>query len=474
MWSACGDLASEPDTAAGYRKLAERVAGIIGAGPVAIVCRDVAPWRLVAQSGRPEAGLTSLPSMSHLDAARETFAIGRPLINGQQRTWTPIPLDDLAPPRALMLLPGDWSFTPAAAWLGRFAQTAALALRVASEQAALKRAEGVTALTYSISRKLSLLSGERAVQQFVVDAATTTANADFGGLAVYRPKEGALAIAATHGYPHDAVRSVRIDPGVGIIGSVFSSKKAMLVRNVARVPGLTGQRPRYKTGSFIAVPILAGTEAVGVLTLADRRDRQAFDRVDLTMTRVVCTLASLALVREQQAQQIEELAHLVAIDPLTGLFNRRYLHTRLDAELERSSRMHSPVALVMADVDNFKSINDRLGHPAGDVVLQRISDIMRHSVRVSDVCTRFGGDEFAIIVSDNPDSAMQSAERIRHRVEAFRWDNAGLPPDMHVTVSLGVVLAGEGESGNDLIRRGDLALYDAKAAGRNCVRPVAL
>jgi diguanylate cyclase (GGDEF)-like protein len=136
--------------------------------------------------------------------------------------------------------------------------------------------------------------------------------------------------------------------------------------------------------------------------------------------------------------------------------------------------MHSPVALVMAYVDNFKSINDRLGHPAGDVVLQRISDIMRHSVRVSDVCTRFGGDEFAIIVSDNPDSAMQSAERIRHRVEAFRWDNAGLPPDMHVTVSLGVVLAGEGESGNDLIRRGDLALYDAKAAGRNCVRPVAL
>jgi diguanylate cyclase (GGDEF)-like protein len=153
------------------------------------------------------------------------------------------------------------------------------------------------------------------------------------------------------------------------------------------------------------------------------------------------------------------------------MFNRRYLHTRLEAELERSRRSGMPVALLMLDVDTFKGINDQLGHQSGDAVLRKVSEIIRRSVRASDVCTRYGGDEFSIIVPENALSAAQTAERIRHRVEAFRWDSLGIPQTLHVTVSIGACVGEIGEGSDAIIGRADQNLYQAKARGRNCVFP---
>ena len=473
MWFACSEISSQPNAREACRQLAERLSQIINA-PTAVFRRDVSPWKLVASAPAPgtdraQASALAAAQLDHLVPAPETRFL--PLAGHGQPEWTPVPLDEELPAQSLLLLPGNWTTGPAAQWLPRFARTASMALRLAAVRQAARKGEGLAAVAYSVARKLGQLTGDRVLHQFIVEAAAKTTNARLGGLSVYQPKEGAIAVSATYGYPTEAVGHVRIVPGSGIIGSVFSSKKPLLVRDSTRVPGLVPRSRRYQTASFMAIPIVAGEDALGVVTLADRRDGRPFTRNDLAAARVITALSSLALVREQLTRMRDELAHTAAIDPLTGMFNRRYLHTRLDAELERSRRSGLPVALLMLDVDTFKAINDQLGHQTGDAVLRKVSEIVRRSVRASDVCTRYGGDELAIVVSENAVSAVQTAERIRHRVEAYRWDSLGLPPALHVTVSIGVSIGEVGEASEALMTRADQNLYEAKARGRNRVHP---
>jgi diguanylate cyclase (GGDEF)-like protein len=474
MWYACTEISTQPDTRLACRRLSERISEIIEA-PTAVFRRDVSPWRLVVSSSPDGDVAAAEPSLAaQLDALATTadsvhFAIAGN--GGEPRSWTPVPIDEDPPSQSLLLLPGDWRSGPTAQWLPRFARTASMALRLAAARQAARQGEGLASVAYSFARKLGQLSGDRVLHQFIVDAAAKTANATLAGLSVYHAKEGAITVSATHGYPSEAVDHVRIVPGSGIIGGVFSSKKPLLVRDTTRVPGLTPRSQRYQTASFMAIPIVAGDDALGVVTLADRKDGRPFTRHDLAAARVITALSSLALVREQLSRMRDELAHTAAMDPLTAMFNRRYLHSRLEAELERSRRTGMPVALLMLDVDTFKSINDQMGHQTGDAVLRKISEIIRRSVRASDVCTRYGGDEFSIVVSENAVSAAQTAERIRSRVEAFRWDSLGLPASLSVTVSIGVCIGEVGEGSEALIGRADQYMYRAKARGRNCIFP---
>jgi diguanylate cyclase (GGDEF)-like protein len=247
------------------------------------------------------------------------------------------------------------------------------------------------------------------------------------------------------------------------------------VRDTTRIPGLTPRSQRYRTASFMALPVVSGSEALGVVTLADHADGRPFTREDLAAVRILTVVSGMGLVREQLVRQTDELAHAAAVDSLTGMFNRRYLETRLDAEIERSRRTSKLVSLLMLDIDVFKAVNDKLGHQRGDAVLRKVADIVRRSVRASDVCTRYGGDEFAVIVPDSNGSdtssehALQTAERIRSRVEAFQWEGLGLPQNLAVTVSVGVAVAEPGEHAEALIGRADQRLYAAKAGGRNRV-----
>lgn len=162
------------------------------------------------------------------------------------------------------------------------------------------------------------------------------------------------------------------------------------------------------------------------------------------------------------------LSEQALVDPLTGLLNRRGLERSLRAELARAARQASSPAVIIADLDHFKSVNDNYGHEAGDRVLQETADRIRAKLRDFDTAVRYGGEEFLIICPEaDPDSAMAIAERIRTEIESRPYAVPG--GETAVTASFGVSAGDPGLSGDSLIRRADNALYEAKRRGRNCV-----
>ena len=167
------------------------------------------------------------------------------------------------------------------------------------------------------------------------------------------------------------------------------------------------------------------------------------------------------------------LAEASARDPLTGLYNRWYVLDKIESEINRSLRHGSPMALLMLDIDHFKTVNDTYGHPAGDHVLQVVARLLKESCRVYDVPGRYGGEEFCLLL---PETTMLStphvAERIRHRLETTEMEVTGA--SVVVTASIGI--AGLDATSPDailspaaLIDRADRALYSAKNLGRNRV-----
>jgi diguanylate cyclase (GGDEF)-like protein len=182
--------------------------------------------------------------------------------------------------------------------------------------------------------------------------------------------------------------------------------------------------------------------------------------------------AVLALLATRLNADKADLVKLVATDPLTGLFNRRYFSARLQEEVGRALRYGSNLTLLALDIDLFKSVNDRFGHAAGDAVLHGVAGVLKNAVRFFDVCARLGGDEFMILLHGSETNAIQSAHRLLTRIEGWRPDpDLEFPPELRVTVSIGLASLTPDSTGvQDLMTRADRALYAAKAAGRNCVR----
>jgi diguanylate cyclase (GGDEF)-like protein len=176
-------------------------------------------------------------------------------------------------------------------------------------------------------------------------------------------------------------------------------------------------------------------------------------------------VAAVWVLRRQLTAAHEELARLATCDPLTGLLNRRGFDQRVGHEIERHRRSSEPFSILLCDLDHFKAINDRHGHAVGDRVLTRVSATLLDGVRTIDAVARVGGEEIAVLlVHCDRDSAHSVAERLRIAVGASQ------PGDPEVTISIGIAEAGPDELPAQLYTRADSALYDAKHAGRNCIR----
>ncbi|GGY17251.1 sensor domain-containing diguanylate cyclase [Paludibacterium paludis] len=174
-----------------------------------------------------------------------------------------------------------------------------------------------------------------------------------------------------------------------------------------------------------------------------------------------------------ESRQMEaELKRLASTDPLTGIANRRSFFEHIEQELQRLRRMQTHVSCLMLDIDHFKTINDRFGHPAGDEALRFFTMLCQQRLRITDVFARLGGEEFAILMPGTPlDGAVELAEQIRQLVGAtpVTLPGASVP----LTVSIGVTALHRDDNSPDaMLRRADAALYQAKTKGRNRVASV--
>ncbi|MDN5322570.1 MAG: hypothetical protein PWQ67_1024, partial [Clostridia bacterium] len=162
----------------------------------------------------------------------------------------------------------------------------------------------------------------------------------------------------------------------------------------------------------------------------------------------------------------EELRHLSVTDVLTNAYNRRYFTQKLEEEIERAKRADRKFSLIMLDIDRFKSINDRFGHNAGDLVLKSIAELIKNRIRKIDTLARWGGEEFIILL---PDTTVKNAARLAEelRESLSRMD---IPGVASVTASFGVAGYCPGDSVDTLVQRADNHMYEAKAAGRDRVR----
>ncbi|MDX9813184.1 MAG: YfiR/HmsC family protein [Sulfurimonas sp.] len=174
---------------------------------------------------------------------------------------------------------------------------------------------------------------------------------------------------------------------------------------------------------------------------------------------IILILGYLALKQQRKLKTLAE------VDTLSGLYNRRYIHAKMESEIDRYKRYSTPFSVVLLDIDHFKKINDGFGHDVGDMVIQKISAILKEGVRKTDIVARWGGEEFLIVASNTAlKGGVDLAESIRKKVEEFDFEFGH-----KVTISLGVASIQEKQNQDEIVKKADEALYEAKENGRNRV-----
>lgn len=224
--------------------------------------------------------------------------------------------------------------------------------------------------------------------------------------------------------------------------------------------------PSPKPASSLCIPMSAQGKPIGVLTITSPREDGLTD-AHLQLALTIADQGSLAV---SNLQLRELLRNQSVRDPLTGLFNRRYLEESMDRELERASRSGRPVGLIALDLDHFKRINDTYGHDAGDAVLRKTAECLLQSIRGSDIAARVGGEEFVLVLPDaSLEVTRERAEQIRKALAASKPTYEGKPLGS-VTVSAGVAMfPAHGATRPSFLHAADAALYRAKNSGRDRV-----
>jgi diguanylate cyclase (GGDEF)-like protein/PAS domain S-box-containing protein len=224
----------------------------------------------------------------------------------------------------------------------------------------------------------------------------------------------------------------------------------------------------------LCVPFMAQNEALGIVSLQMRSGQEhqehaprSSGEAERQLAEVLAKQVALAL---GNLKLKESLKNQSICDPLTGLFNRRYMEESLEREFSRANRNKSSVAIVMMDLDHFKRFNDTFGHQAGDTLLRALGDLLKRSTRGQDIACRYGGEEFVLVLTDsNLAGALQRAEILRQQVKQLSVEYAGQLLGA-ISVSMGVALFPDhGTTMGDVLRASDQALYCAKREGRDRV-----
>jgi len=243
--------------------------------------------------------------------------------------------------------------------------------------------------------------------------------------------------------------------------SILASSTTAMETDLCVAP--TNKKFFAESASRMCIPLVSFGHTLGILAL-DSAQPDAFRDGDLQSLESVADICATAI---QNAHYVERVKQLAYLDGLTGIFNRRFFELRIIEEIERARRYETGMAVIMADIDQFKRLNDEFGHVLGDEVLRQVSSLFHQQLRKIDVVCRYGGEEFGILLTQtNAKHAMKIAEKLRKMVEG--WLFPGVP--RMVTISAGAAAFPEqGTTRDELVRAADSALYAAKQAGRNKV-----
>jgi diguanylate cyclase (GGDEF)-like protein len=326
---------------------------------------------------------------------------------------------------------------------------------------------------YHISRTVgSLLDMQEMLRQVT---AIIKKSLPFDRVSIYLVDENREKLELTFSSGLDIQRKVILRMGDGTPGRIAESGEHVHIHDLSTFYDASGDfihcpDENKHDGSYIGIALKVHNKTIGVIGL-DNSVKYGLGVDDMDFMAILSHQIAAGI---EKSRLFDKTEHLSQHDGLTGLYNHRMFEEKLRLEIARCTRTNKPVSLIMLDIDHFKQFNDNYGHQAGDQVLKELAVILQKQCRCTsiDVCCRYGGEEFAIIMPElELPPAVNVAERLRTAVEGTSFSIKGKKPGDMVTVSIGVagMSCSEDMSFEELIKKADEALYLSKRTGRNRV-----
>lgn len=309
-----------------------------------------------------------------------------------------------------------------------------------------------------LSQEMALVEDEWSIYRVVLVVARKVL--DFFNCAIMlvddQTKE--LVIVDEHGYPA-GTRGMRI----ALTGERGISRWVAVHGEALYIPDVR-EDDRYVSGvpearSELAVPIKIRDRVLGVLNVESDK-RAAFNEDEALLLQALASQLAVALELNRARADLDRLT---ITDPLTGVYNRRYLDRVLPTEQDRAERFERPFALLMLDLDDFKAVNDRYGHRQGDHILVAFAQALQKNVRSIDAVIRYGGDEFLVVLLEtDAEGAEKACRRIRKRVVEVLESSPAVPTDARIGVSIGLAVRNPGENIDEKLAEADHRMYSEK------------
>ncbi|NCB39930.1 MAG: diguanylate cyclase [Erysipelotrichia bacterium] len=317
---------------------------------------------------------------------------------------------------------------------------------------------------FEISNAVNLFTESEDLLKFVLTHAIEVLEAERGSIMLLDDQTDELMVKVASGGRYRAFTSVPVKLGQGICGQVAQTGSGIICNDGfkdARFRNFGSLMPVEDINTLICSPLKFKEGTIGVLNIVNKRSGNEFNDNDLSL---------LSLISSQAAVTIEnnKLYELSITDGMTRLYVHRYFQARLSEELLRARRYGLSLSLIMIDIDNFKKFNDTYGHQVGDLVIQKVAQSIKETVRTGvDIPCRYGGEEMSIILPETrSEEALQTAERLRENIAALSVPHSS--GNLRITVSIGIASyplhAHDREA---LIQASDRALYTSKGAGKN-------
>jgi two-component system cell cycle response regulator len=344
-----------------------------------------------------------------------------------------------------------------------------------------RKFKGLTELSHLLNTTLDM----NEILDIILRATAPILNYDLAAISLWDEDGQNQVIAAADGNGAEELKGNSFGLEGSLAGWVIAEKKYLSMGRLRdrdrKTPVFSGSRDLKERShlafaqSLLAYPFLLYDEALGAIFFLGERV-QAFSSYDVQVTGLIADLSASAIANARLYQEMEKRA---VTDGLTGLYNHRYFQESLRDEVERAERRPGPFSVVLFDLDHFKAINDRFGHPMGDRVLKSVAKLIRDSIRKIDLAARYGGEEFVImLVNTDAGGAFRLAERIRKAASRMVFNAAGpggsfgakasRGEEFYITLSAGIAAYPEqGLRAKELVEAADKALYQAKEAGRN-------